>query len=766
MSVMMILVAVWMGGSADNAADQTPLARHFGFGPMQIYKINPGTSEMHLADLNGDGKTDAVLWNRHKNRIELFYQPGPATQARESEPTRELNEVPDRGNLVHDWIPIPHRLASLDVADLTGDGRTDLVYFGEPREIVILPGKEGGGFGPPIRMRATAGDPRSGGLAVGDFDSDGHSDVALRGDKQILLFLQKAGGGLARPRHIVHGVDQTLMLMPADVDGDGHDDLLMSVDDNEYGLRVFVQDASGALGAMRRVAMPQVRSITVGHNRGRGDDIYCVESATNRLRVLRWETPAGAGNGDWPLLLYSYPVTGKGKQRPVAVGDATGDGVTDVVAAARGSAQLVLFKGNANGLEPPVAYPGLAKTDDVQIADIDGDGVPETLSISREEKMVGVSHYKNGRLTFPAPLETAGQPLAMTAGKLRDGDDGASLVYLSEELPIDAGKKHPKPITRFHIIDGRSREQKQVWTVTAIEDEPSGLRLADVNQDGLADILLFVPFSPLTVYLQHEDGSFAALDSERSRSGLVKQASLQAMALADVDGDGRAELLLAQQNLARALRIVDGVWTVVDQYNPENADADITGLAVVHDGAGAPTITLYDRASKSVVVMRPGKAKTYVVDETVAVGSFNLTAMTDAGIGRDGEPALVLADVNRLGLLFPKRAAPTLVEYESFETKIKDAWLADAVLGDVNHDGVRDVVAVDMRKAYLQLLTTRTDGTLAEVMHFQVFQGKRFRNEPDRGGEPHQVLIGDVTGDEIDDIVVLCHDRLLVYPGQ
>ncbi|MFQ5805098.1 MAG: hypothetical protein ACE5I3_01470 [Phycisphaerae bacterium] len=44
--------------------------------------------------------------------------------------------------------------------------------------------------------------------------------------------------------------------------------------------------------------------------------------------------------------------------------------------------------------------------------------------------------------------------------------------------------------------------------------------------------------------------------------------------------------------------------------------------------------------------------------------------------------------------------------------------------------------------------------------------GDGLGDEPDRGGDPRKVLIGDVTGDEIDDIVLLVHDRLIVYPGQ
>ena len=55
---------------------------------------------------------------------------------------------------------------------------------------------------------------------------------------------------------------------------------------------------------------------------------------------------------------------------------------------------------------------------------------------------------------------------------------------------------------------------------------------------------------------------------------------------------------------------------------------------------------------------------------------------------------------------------------------------------------------------------------LLEPGRFQVFQGRRFSEAPDTRGEPREALIADVTGDGIDDIVLIVHDRVLIYPGQ
>src|SRR5262249_37282917 len=123
-------------------------------------------------------------------------------------------------------------------------------------------------------------------------------------------------------------------------------------------------------------------------------------------------------------------------------------------------------------------------------------------------------------------------------------------------------------------------EQKS-WPLEGLDEDPAALRFADVDQDGRNDLLVFVPFGALQTYLQKEDGSFEKLSGTNTREGLVKEVSGVGFSLADVTGDDKPEVILATKTFARALMVKDGQWTVVDQYNPESSDAQISGLATM-----------------------------------------------------------------------------------------------------------------------------------------------------------------------------------------
>ena len=76
-----LLSAVW--SVAAETADYNNLSDYYGFGPMEVIKLDWGVGAMRVADLNGDGRNDIIAANNRRAKIEIFVQKqeiGPAEE--------------------------------------------------------------------------------------------------------------------------------------------------------------------------------------------------------------------------------------------------------------------------------------------------------------------------------------------------------------------------------------------------------------------------------------------------------------------------------------------------------------------------------------------------------------------------------------------------------------------------------------------------------------------------------------------------------------
>ena len=90
----------------------------------------------------------------------------------------------------------------------------------------------------------------------------------------------------------------------------------------------------------------------------------------------------------------------------------------------------------------------------------------------------------------------------------------------------------------------------------------------------------------------------------------------------------------------------------------------------------------------------------------------------------------------------------------------------ELVVGDVNGDGFVDVTALDAGEQMAEILSFSQSGKLRYGTAFKVFETKIFSGGEPKEFEPNMGLVTDLTGDGKDDLVLLCHDRVLLYPQQ
>jgi len=122
--------------------------------------------------------------------------------------------------------------------------------------------------------------------------------------------------------------------------------------------------------------------------------------------------------------------------------------------------------------------------------------------------------------------------------------------------------------------------------------------------------------------------------------------------------------------------------------------------------------------------------------------------------------------VNEVGTMAMSGPVWDLSELDSYETPIKDGHLADVVSGDLNNDGRKDLVFLETAKNYLDLVTFELPHKLVPADRWQVFEERTFRSRRNDSLEPREAVIADVTGDGKNDLIVLVHDRILVYPQE
>src|SRR5690606_27125547 len=222
--------------------------------------------------------------------------------------------------------------------------------------------------------------------------------------------------------------------------------------------------------------------------------------------------------------------------------------------------------------------------------------------------------------------------------------------------------------------------------------------------------------------------------------------------------------LVAQDNFARSIRLEEGNrWQVLDQFNPSASGAKIVGAATLDlDGQEGNELVLVDGGLNKVRVLRK-EGMQYQVWEQVDLGPFPYIAARVVDLNGDQQEDLLLFGASRFMVLYAGQRPPVLNMVATFESRLDDVFFVDLVAGDINNDQQPDIVLFDTRKQQVEIITRR--GTeFVHAINFRVFEQKGFGRERSDGMQPREGVIADVTGDQRKDLILLVHDRVIVYP--
>lgn len=431
---------------------------------------------------------------------------------------------------VQAWLSPPERLAGVDggaehvdLADVDGDGLTDIVMLAGRQWITVVRGRPSG-WAPAQTLRVTT---REGAgsceFAIADIDDDGDDDIVLAcgGSEDVAVIRGAADGVLRQPADSDRFVlgDQYPWAVPdpaahidaGDLDQDGVTDVVIS---SGHGLRILRGTSEGVLGlepqTPDQAAMGRAQLAMLG-----GDDDLDLIST----RAVQYPNPQPGGlwvtethldvRPGGPGLGFGSPWTldmgDRGMPVQLAVGDVDGDGVDDVGVSRftddwMTTAGVGVYFGDAAGpqvVATPAeidAHPTMSQKLRISLDDLDRDGDADALvSLQASNWITGYASNAGLRGFDPGLGDFTLSQLvdSWVVGDV-DGDEIADTVVVTSgavQVFYGAGPElNPDADADFGTVDlGRAAPAR---TITFENAGPGKAEDLEVAHDGDADFAI------------------------------------------------------------------------------------------------------------------------------------------------------------------------------------------------------------------------------------------------------------------------------------
>ncbi|MCP4218653.1 MAG: hypothetical protein GY765_28725 [bacterium] len=329
-------------------------------------------------------------------------------------------------------------------------------------------------------------------VAIGDLDGDGDNDVALvtgsnghANDNSLFVFLQNASGELANP--VLYDAGNGASVDIGDLDGDGLNDVVVTT---STGIGVFIQEDDHTLADMvthaGAGAGDKVRVADLG-----GDtqvDVVAITAATGDVDVYI-QSSGALGTPD----NYSYTNSGN---VDLTVGDINSDTNTDIVITSTDGASThrvsILLQG-AFGTEvtytPPNAPGGCA------IGDVNDNAVNDLAVVGSTQASIFLQNGSNTLTTPTADYTISVGPLVPV--EIYDGNQGGLNDVISASNTA---------LTILYQQGGGTLGEEESYPLpTASTMNPHGMAMGDINNSGVADVVIANPEYGLVVLYDWDD---------------------------------------------------------------------------------------------------------------------------------------------------------------------------------------------------------------------------------------------------------------------
>ena len=523
----------------------------------------------------------------------------------------------------------------LETADLDGDGFVDLAageYAAGRVDVLTNRLPETGQFAGSTYYLPDSGnvDVDVEELAIGDLDGDGSLDIVIEVMHEyevryylLYVYFNRGNGSFAPPdSYLVSTVGPSLDgLVCADVDLDRDLDVVTQMGSN---LRVYANQGDGTLAAPVQQAGDCDRVDTTGDLDQDGDaDLVTTDDFPACVKVF-----LSPGDGSFSTST-SYPIAGT--TRHVKHADLDADGDLDI-ATSGGSVLRNLGDGT---FAPAMKHDVVSiEGNDLTIADVDGDGLPE-LVVADGDTWVGGSDPSGlailpnlGSADFgpPALLALPFAPWRVTSA---DFDQDGDVDLLPAGIHFDLG--------------GRLMLNRGDGTFPAPEHQgpgPASSSLTSADEDGDGDVdLVTSGAASLSVYWNEGNASFPT----RVDVAVPAEALPRPVTSVDLDGDGDKDLVTPNSSVDSVAIVSNlGGGSFSPYVSFATGDRPVAVAAGDLDDDGLVDLATADRNAGTASLLR-NSGSSFEPPVSYAVGSGEPLSLTVADLDEDGDLDLAVA---------------------------------------------------------------------------------------------------------------------------
>ncbi len=313
--------------------------------------------------------------------------------------------------------------------------------------------------------------------------------------------------------------------------------------------------------------------------------------------------------------------------------DLDGDGDEDLVVTRNprgddeiGGRPTTIFERAGNGWSVATELAADVGGRSVAAADFDGDGLLD-LAIAGDRFGAGPTRfYRNtGGLGFEDATAEWGIPddvetLALATVDL-DGD-GALDVVFSGDTRVLLGRGSGS----FDVVD----EPLLAWELFGNEDDPAGMAIGDLDNDGRPDLVIGQHFNstldfgelvPVRVLLNRsEPGQLSFTDATEASGSPALPTKSPHVAIADLDNDGWPDVVTSARDgngmpvVLRNDGVVDGIPQLEAASEPTSADYFVTGATVDLDRDGRLDMVqvAWEPATPSLAVLNASRSGDWI----------------------------------------------------------------------------------------------------------------------------------------------------------